>query len=50
MREKGLIFKMSGVAVDQPLENMDIEIKGENKDIKFGHATMVDLVLYSLRK
>ena len=47
---KGLIFKMSGVAVDQPLENMDIEIKGENKDIKFGHATMVDLVLYSLRK
>ncbi len=47
---KGLIFKMSGVAVGQPLDNADIEIKGENKDIKFGHATMVDLILYSLRK
>jgi hypothetical protein len=47
---KGIIYKMSGVEIDQPLENMDIEIKGENKDIKFGHATMVDLMLYSLSK
>ncbi len=46
---KGLLAKMAGVELDQILENTNIEIAAKDKTIKFGNATIVDLMLYSVR-
>lgn len=45
---KALLQKMAGTEPDQPLENLHIQIKSEDRALKFGNATIVDLLLYSM--
>jgi hypothetical protein len=45
---RGLLSKMAGTNSDQLGDNLTVEIKNEDRNIKFGHATIVDLMLYSL--
>lgn len=46
---KRILYRMSGTEIDAPLENFSIQIKNSDKTIKFGEATMIDLILYSIQ-
>ena len=45
---RGLLYKMAGTDESKNIDQINIDIKSEDRTIKFGNATIVDLMLYSI--